>query len=208
MSPFSWLMDFAYCNNMTPYTSLFSQLKPTPHIFNIHTSDGSTMQGHNIVSILTSNLSVFEVFNVPKLSYNLLSVGQVLETGHRVGHMFPVNNLHLPPIAHVSVVAMVSSITSLSLWHARLSHTSFFWVKHLTSRGLLGSTFKENFDCVSCQLGKQSVLPFNNSESMSNNIFDLIHFDVWGTLPVSSIGGLNISLSMLITILTIVGYFI
>ena len=55
-------------------------------------------------------------------------------------------------------------------------------------RGLLGSVSTENFDCVSCQLGKQPALPFNSSESISTDIFDLIHSDVWGPSPVSSIG--------------------
>ena len=31
-------------------------------------------------------------------------------------------------------------------------------------------------------------MPFNNSESISNSIFELIHFDVWGPSPVASIG--------------------
>ena len=56
MSPTSWLMDSAYCNYMTPHSSLFSKLKPTPHPFNIRTANGSTMFGHNIGSISTSNL--------------------------------------------------------------------------------------------------------------------------------------------------------
>ena len=47
----------------------------------------------------------------------------------------------------------------------------------------------ENFDCVSCQLGKQPALPFNFSESISTDIFNLIHSDVWGPSPISSIGG-------------------
>ena len=47
----------------------------------------------------------------------------------------------------------------------------------------------KNFNCVSCQLGKQPALPFNISESMSTNIFDLIHYDVWGPSSVSSISG-------------------
>ena len=47
----------------------------------------------------------------------------------------------------------------------------------------------ENFDCVLCQLGKQLALPFNNSESISTNIFYLIHSNVWGPFSVSSIGG-------------------
>ena len=48
---------------------------------------------------------------------------------------------------------------------------------------------KYNFDCTSCQLGKQLALPFNNSESISNIIFELIHSDVWGPSLVVSIGG-------------------
>ena len=71
MSPSSWLMDSACCNHMTPHSSLFSELKPAPHLLNIRTANGSTMSGHNIDSISTSNLSVPRVFNVPDLSYNL-----------------------------------------------------------------------------------------------------------------------------------------
>ena len=105
--------------------------------------------------------------------------------------MFPVDNLRLPLVAPVSVAAAaaVSSIPSLALWHARLGHASSSRVQQLASRGLLGSVSTENFDCVSCQLGKQPALPFNSSESISTDIFDLIHSDVWGPSPVSNIGG-------------------
>ena len=79
--------------------------------------------------------------------------------------MFPVDNLRLPLVAPVSIVATaaISSVSSLALWHARLGHASSSRVQQLTSRGLLGSVSTENFDCVSCQLGKQPVLPFNPS---------------------------------------------
>ena len=75
MSPSSWLMDSTCCNHMTPHSSLFSELKPAPRPLNIRTANCSTMSGHNIGSVLTSNLSVPRVFNVPDLSYNLFSVG-------------------------------------------------------------------------------------------------------------------------------------
>ena len=82
MSPSSWLMDSACCNHMTHYSSLFSELKPAPHPLNIRTTNGSTMSGHNIGSVSTSNLSVPRVFNVPDLSYNLFSMGQLAELGY------------------------------------------------------------------------------------------------------------------------------
>ena len=109
-----------------------------------------------------------------------LRTGQELRTGPRVGRMFPVNNLRLPLVAPVSIaaVAAVSSIPSLALWHARLGHTSSSRVQQLASRGLLDSVSIKNFDCVSCQLGKQPTLPFNTSESISTDIFNLIHPDV------------------------------
>ena len=143
MSPSSWLMDSACCNHMTPHSSIFSKLKSAPHPLNIRIANGSTMSDHNIDSVSASNLSIPGVFNVPNLSYNLFSVGQLAElsyriifnysgcivqdprtgqelrTGPRVGRMFPVDNLRLPLVAHVSVVATaaVSSIPSLALWH-------------------------------------------------------------------------------------------
>ena len=94
--------------------------------------------------------------------------------------MFLVDNLCLPLVAPVSIVAAatVSSNPSLALWYARLNHASSSWVQQLVSRGLLGSVPTENFDCVSCQLGKQPTFPFNTSESISTNIFDFIHSDV------------------------------
>ena len=173
------------------------------------------MSGHNIGFVSISNLSVPGVFKVPDLSYNLFSVGQLaklgyriifdysgcivqdprtgqeLGTGPRVGRTFPMTNLRLPLVAPISVAAAaaISSIPSLTLWHARLGHASSSRVQELASRGLLGSVSTENFDCVSCQLGKQPALPFNTSESIFTDSFDLIHSDIWGPSSVSSIGG-------------------
>ena len=91
-----------------------------------------------------------------------------------------MDNLRLSLIAHVfvAVATAISSVPSLALWHARLGHAFSSRVQQLASRGLLGSVSIKIFDYVSCQLGKQPVLPFNTSESISTDIFDLIHSDV------------------------------
>ncbi|KAL6347790.1 hypothetical protein AAG906_026319 [Vitis piasezkii] len=90
----TWLFDYACCNHMTPHSSLFSNLDPAPHPLNIHIADGSTMHGNSLGFVSTSTLSVPGVFHDPR-------TGQELGTGPRVGRMFPVNNLHLPPVAPV-----------------------------------------------------------------------------------------------------------
>ena len=131
------------------------------------------------------------IFDYSKCIVQDLRMRRELGTSLRVGRMFPVNNLRLPLVAPVSIAAAttVSSILSLALWHARLGHVSSSRVQQLAFRGLLGSVSTKNFDYVSCQLGKQPALPFNTSESISIDIFNLIHFDVWGPSFVSSIGG-------------------
>ena len=84
MSHSFWLMNSICCNHMTPHSSLFSKLKLAPHLLNIRTANDSTMSGHNIGFVSTSNLSVLGVFNVPNLSYNLSSVGQLAKLGYRI----------------------------------------------------------------------------------------------------------------------------
>ena len=42
------------------------------------------MSGHNIGYVSTFNLLVPGVFNVPNLSYNLFSMGQLAELGYRI----------------------------------------------------------------------------------------------------------------------------
>ena len=60
--------------------------------------------------------------------------------------MFPMDNLCLPHVAHISIVAAVFSIPSPTLWYARFGHASSSRVQHLASRGLLGSVSTKNFD--------------------------------------------------------------
>uniref|UniRef100_A0A2N9I8W4 Integrase catalytic domain-containing protein n=1 Tax=Fagus sylvatica TaxID=28930 RepID=A0A2N9I8W4_FAGSY len=185
----SWLLDSACCNHMTPYPSFFSHTSSARHAPTIHTANGSTMLVRSIGTVSTSQLSISDVFHVPKLSYNLLSVGQLAElgyriildyfgcivqdprtgqelgTGRRIGRLFEISSLRLPA---TGVSAATSSSPSLSLWHSRLGHASSSRVQQLVSRGLLGPVSKDNFDCVSCQLGKQPALPFQNSTSQQN----------------------------------------
>ena len=81
---FSWLLASAYCNHMTPYPSFFSHTSSARHALSIHIANDSIMLVRSIGTISTSKLSISDVFHVPQLSYNLLSVGQLAELGYRI----------------------------------------------------------------------------------------------------------------------------
>jgi hypothetical protein len=79
----------------------------------------------------------------------------------------------------------ITAVTSSSsLWHSRLGHASLPRVHLLASQGHLGSVNLKSFDCVSCQLEKQTHFSFNKSASLSSAPFDLVHSDIWGPAPL------------------------
>ena len=101
--------------------------------------------------------------------------------------MFKLSSLHLPTTSVSSAAS--SSPLFVALWHSRRSHASISRVQLFASKGLLGLESNSSFDCISCQLRKQTVFPFNNSESHAIASFDLIHYDVWGPSRIASMSG-------------------
>ena len=96
--------------------------------------------------------------------------------------MFEVYDLK---ITSQVVFAAATTATPLpDLWHARLGHPSLSRLQLLVFQSHLGSIQFQNFDRTSCHFGKQTKLPFNNSDSFSFVPFDLIHYDIWGHAPV------------------------
>jgi hypothetical protein len=77
---FEWFLDSACCNHMTDNSHLTSAHTP-PVLPTITTTDDSAMTVIHVGSISTPNLSISDVFCVPKLYLNLLSVGQLTELG-------------------------------------------------------------------------------------------------------------------------------
>ena len=71
-----------------------------------------------------------------------------------------------------------------SLWHKRVGHPSDKILK------LLFDIPKEFCNkCEVCRIAKQTRLPFCNSNSKTNELFELIHSDVWGPAPIDSYNG-------------------
>ncbi|GKV25438.1 hypothetical protein SLEP1_g34877 [Rubroshorea leprosula] len=147
-------------------------------------------------------------------------IGQLLETGRKVGRLFELNYLHIPdnkmdtpsfpndqfiqtllcaieleslqiPYQQIFQACAAINISHLHLWHSRLGHTSVNKLHPLISRGLLGSILNESVHCVSCQSAKQPALSFSSSHSHSTTPFALVHSDVWGPSPTPTMGASN-----------------
>ena len=115
--------------------------------------------------------------------------GQIIRTAYKVGRLFELIFLHLPSFRLPASAISRQSNSSLALWHSPLGHASIYSIKQLVSRGLLGSVSNKSFDCMPCQFGKQTTLPFNNNVSHALSPFYLIHYDVWGPSPITTQGG-------------------
>ncbi|CAL5379719.1 unnamed protein product [Camellia sinensis] len=120
-----------------------------------------------------------------------LQWGEDLITRKRIGNGREEHGLYIldqtDQPAHSSI-QLPSTKVDIWSWHRRLRHPSFLLLKHLFL-----SVFEKNnvsdFQCESCQLGKQHRASFAPSINKSLVLFSLIHSDVWGPSRFVSLTG-------------------
>ena len=114
----------------------------------IYTANGSPMHFSHLDNVSTPTLSISNVYQIPQLTHNLLSIGQltklgfsltfssigvvvqdsqmgqIVGTARKVGRLFKLIFLHLPS-SRLSASAISGQNTlSLALWHSCLGHAS------------------------------------------------------------------------------------
>ena len=205
-----WYFDSACCNHMTSMSYLFSSLSTNDINPSIHTADGSLMHVSHTGHISLSNLSLPNTYLIPKLNFNLISIGQLCDlgyeitfsssgcrvqdprtgkligTGRKIGRLYELIELH---ISHESNICAATTQSSIQLWHRRLVHSSIGKLRPLVSKGYLGSVTNESFDYTACQSAKQPALSFHKNTSISASPFDIVHSDIWGPGPTPTMGG-------------------
>lgn len=78
----------------------------------------------------------------------------------------------------------------IQLWHLRLGHPSFGYMKHLFP-GLVSSTNMAEMKCEACILAKSYRVLYPSSSYKCNTPFALVHSDVRGPTPITSSDGIR-----------------
>lgn len=212
-----WVLDSGASHHMSPHSKSFVSLSPNSSL-SIITADGTPMPLVGVGSVVTPHVSISDVYYIPTLTLNLVSVSQLCEsgylvsfssstcfvqdprsqkvigTGRRQGGLYVLDQLNVSHVAASSVdlssFRLSRSSSVFYLWHSRLGHVSASRLKFLVSTGALGNLDSHDIsDCSGCKLAKFSALPFYKSISFSLAPFDLVHSDVWGPSPIPTKGG-------------------
>jgi len=80
MSHSEWVLDSNASYHMSPDSSYFTSVSPLSSI-PVMTIDGTPMPLAGVGSIVTPHLSLPNVYLIPKLKLNLVSIGQICDSG-------------------------------------------------------------------------------------------------------------------------------
>ncbi|CAL2264786.1 unnamed protein product [Prunus armeniaca] len=107
----------------------------------------------------------------------------------REGGLYYVDDFS-PGMANSVTHPFDSKQKQIWLWHRRLGHPSFSYMKHLIPD--LFSGFKDSdFTCDTCILAKSHRVPYPLSTNKCTTPFTLIHSDVWGPSPITAPSGVR-----------------
>lgn len=212
-----WCIDSGATSHMCCDKNLFSSLEDAPRTpVELATDVCVTSSGVGTVRISTDDCDVTlrNVFFIPELRGNFLSVSKITASGHAVefGRDFGIvrgqNNkvvLKAKKRQDLYVVCGVSHELAFSLrtqemnpssfnrWHERFGHLNGSSLKQLSTKNMvlglkLGS--ENHLECVVCAKAKISEQPFpKKSLSRSKGILDLVHTDICGPMRTASAGG-------------------
>jgi gag-polypeptide of LTR copia-type/Integrase core domain/GAG-pre-integrase domain len=193
------IVDSGATDNMFTTNKVLTKWQPENAYSHITVANGFPIptNGSGKARIFSKEI---DVTVVPELKANLLSISKctnqwncnVLFTpqkvifqdrtsGKKIGDERMVDGLYLikPDISALAVTQ--TSVSSVELWHRRLGHPSNKILQYLNL-----SLLNNVKTCDPCQFAKLHRLPFPKHLNKSNELFGLIHSDVWGNASIES----------------------
>lgn len=201
----TWYIDSGASNHMTHSPAHMTHIREYDGDLCINTADGGNVP-ITAVGQVPHSLPLHNVFLSPRLTTNLLSVGQlvdsncsvlfsrfgcivqdqvsgkVLAKGPKQGRLFPLQISSQERPSSESALLPHFSHNKCQLWHNRLGHPNSKTLMFLLNSGLINAnkvSFKDvSFNCDSCKMGKGKTLPFPLHDSLVLKCFDIVHSDV------------------------------
>lgn len=217
----AWILDTGATNHMTGCREALATLDVSVRGA-VCFGDGSTVdiQGMGAVALAgkkDEHRVLTEVYFIPSLKCNIISLGQLEEAGCRVEIENGVlevlerrqaahrqrqvliraerkQRLYLMKVRLASPVCLMSKMDELAwLWHARYGHLNFRSLYELGSKemveGLPRIRAVEQV-CDGCALGKQHRAPFPRAANYrAEAALDLVHTDLCGQITPPTRGG-------------------
>lgn len=215
-----WIVDSGCSNHMTGDQRKLRNKSEYKGSRVVRTANNSQLSIAQIGSttIMSGNKSdmvlLNDVYHVPGIKKNLLSVSQLTTSGNYV--LFgpedvkvykDVKILGKPTmegrkVESVYVLSAESAYVdktrkneTADLWHARLGHVGYHKLKEIMEksmlRGLPQLEVKTDIVCAGCQYGKAHQLPYKESKFRATEPLQLIHSDVFGPVKQTSISGMR-----------------
>ncbi|KAG8473962.1 hypothetical protein CXB51_033910 [Gossypium anomalum] len=204
----SWILDSGASDHMTGNLSLFHTYLPCNDHSRIRIADESYSPVAGMGTVrLTENFSLDKVLHVPNLSYNLLSISKLTkdekvlvefsalgcvvqeqESGKMIGTTKVDDGLYVwnKNSSQERMALSTSKEDSIMLWHRRLGHPNFMYLKKLFPLLFLNKKIS-SLNCEVCQLSKHTRLPYPLKPYVQSQPFSLIHSDLWGASQVKNI---------------------
>jgi transposase InsO family protein len=215
-----WIVDSGCSNHMTGDKEKLSSLSAYKGDRVVVTANNSklpiTHVGKTVVlpRFSPNKLKLEDVYHVPGMKKNLLSVSQLTSSGNYVvfgpEDVKVYQNLKVSgtPImegrrrksiyvmsAESAYVDKTRKNETADLWHARLGHVSYHKLKIMMKKAMLKDLpqldVREDTVCAGCQYGKAHQLPYMESKFRAKEPLELIHSDVFGRVKQASISGMR-----------------
>ncbi|KAL0320216.1 UNVERIFIED_CONTAM: Retrovirus-related Pol polyprotein from transposon TNT 1-94 [Sesamum radiatum] len=212
----TWYLDNGASNHMTRDKSKFMHID-TKVTGDVLFGDDTKVEikGKGTVILATKSGDhklLHNVYYIPKMKNNILSIDQLMESGHKV----KMEDMYLWLRDHddrlIAKVAMTSNRMfklnvktaeakclqacindSSGIWHMRFGHLNFEGLKMLGEKNMVRGLPKINHPnqlCEVCLLGKHARKSFpNESLSRATKPLQLVHTDVCGPFNPQSFGG-------------------
>ncbi|KAK1434246.1 hypothetical protein QVD17_11166 [Tagetes erecta] len=209
-----WILDNGASNHMTGNQDWFTHLDQTT-VGKVRFGDDSRVEIKGRGTVVLQGKSgqqriLNDVYFIPSLKSNIISLGQLDESGYKVtmehgtlllfeksGSLLmkvprSLNRLYKIKLNVATPVCLQVKLDDEAwLWHARLGHLNFDSLKELSkfAKGLPVINRPVQI-CDSCLVGKQTRTPFNKESNFrAEKILELLYADVCGPITPKTHGG-------------------